>query len=224
MQRFSHVILSTALLAMIVAGCGRRNVAEPAAEPTAGAKDAPASQPTLKSPTVTVDQEVMQVVLGDLLASTDSPLARRDSPPAEIRLAAQPAKYPRTVATILLRHDKKQWAALSPHELTAATEAAEALVRRHQRGDDFGPLKPIDPRIKIEPDPTTAPAATANADRAVFGRPVHVYPPGYSSDGSFAVVALSIPWSIHHADATYILARDEQGGWRIILRQFVYYC
>ena len=41
-------------------------------------------------------------------------------------------------------------------------------------------------------------------------------------DGNYAIVFLSIPWSMHHADGTYLLAR-EGTGWRVILRQFVYY-
>jgi hypothetical protein len=51
---------------------------------------------------------------------------------------------------------------------------------------------------------------------------VVAYPPGYTADGTFAAVSLILPWSIHHADATYLLARDGD-RWRVVLRQFVYY-
>ena len=55
-----------------------------------------------------------------------------------------------------------------------------------------------------------------------FDRPLHAWPPGYSADGQYAIVFLSIPWSMHHADGTYLLARDGE-VWRVVLRQFVYY-
>ena len=58
--------------------------------------------------------------------------------------------------------------------------------------------------------------------RSRFDRPVLAYAPGFTADGRFAAVSLILPWSIHHADATYLLARDGD-GWRIVLRQFVYF-
>ena len=55
-------------------------------------------------------------------------------------------------------------------------------------------------------------------------RPIQAWSPGYTSDRKFAVVQLSVPWSMHHADATYLLRWDEPSGkWSIVLRQFVYY-
>ena len=43
-----------------------------------------------------------------------------------------------------------------------------------------------------------------------------------SRDGQLAIVRLVIPWSIHHAEATYLLTR-RRGRWFVSLRQFVYY-
>ena len=45
---------------------------------------------------------------------------------------------------------------------------------------------------------------------------------GFTPDGRFAVVLMGLPWSIHHADGAYLLKR-EGNGWKIVLKQFVYY-
>jgi hypothetical protein len=113
-----------------------------------------------------------------------------------------------------MRHDEKQWAKLSEAQLIAAQEAAADLVARWRAKEIDPPFAPSDPRIGLT-TPSTQPARLDD-------RPVLAWRPGFTVDRQFAVVALSIPWSIHHTDATYLLAR-ENGRWKIILRQFVYY-
>src|SRR5699024_9895044 len=96
------------------------------------------------------------------------------------------------------------------------TEAAEDIVRRNYAAEGFKPFQPRDPRVRLDDG---APALGRNIR---FDRPVRAWPPGYSANVEFAIVFLSIPSSMHHADATYLLARDGD-GWRVVLRQFVYY-
>jgi len=55
-----------------------------------------------------------------------------------------------------------------------------------------------------------------------FDRTTRAWRPGYSKDGQLAIVMFSIPWSIHHADATYVLVRQD-GAWKVRVRQFVIY-
>ena len=162
------------------------------------------------------DHAVIEVALADLLALPDSPLASRKVPPAEIKFAPRATTYPVKATRILMRRDKEKWAALSKEQLDAASEAAEEIVRRNYAADGFKPFQPRDPRVRLDDG---APAAGRNLR---FDRPVSAWPPGYSANGNYAIVFLSIPWSMHHADATYLLARDGD-GWRIVLRQFVYY-
>ena len=57
---------------------------------------------------------------------------------------------------------------------------------------------------------------------SIYERPIRAWPPGYTRGGRYAIVFLSIPWSMHHADGTYLLERDGN-GWKVLLRQFVYY-
>ncbi len=165
------------------------------------------------------DRDVLDVVWNDLLTERKSPLSASDTPPAEILLFAKPSSYPRKAEEVLMRHDQKLWDALTPAQLAAATDGAAALVRRHERGDALPASPPRDARVKIH---TNLAATRPNPLDLTTPRPALAYPPGYASDGKVAVVSLILPWSMHHADATYILARDGH-GWKIILRQFVYY-
>jgi hypothetical protein len=168
------------------------------------------------SPAFDRDQITIEAALGDLLTLTDSPLDVRGQPPAEIKFAPRASTYPVKVSQILMRRDKAKWDALSKEQLDAGTEAAEDIARRNYAADGFKPFQPRDPRIKLDDG---APEPGRNLR---FDRPVHAYPPGYSADRNYAIVFLSIPWSMQHADGTYLLARDG-AGWRVILRQFVYY-
>ena len=51
-----------------------------------------------------------------------------------------------------------------------------------------------------------------------------VFLPGYSKDGRYAVVRLGFPWSgrMHSGEAMYILERID-GGWKVLLREFICY-
>jgi hypothetical protein len=188
--------------------------AQPTKREAAAPLSAPATQPIAAQPNV--DQQVIEAALSDLLALADSPVAVRKGPPAELRFAASASTYPVKAKQVLTRHQKERWDALSTEQLNAATEAANDLVRRHEAKETFVPFTPSDARVKVEtqPRPTTI--------GSIRERPIHAWSPGYTRDGRYAIVFLSIPWSIHHADGTYLLERDGD-GWKILLRQFVYY-
>jgi hypothetical protein len=194
---------------MAVTGCAQSSPHE-----TTATSRPPATQPVAAEPNF--DQQVIEAALSDLLALNDSPVAVRNAPPAELRFAANASSYPVKAQQVLMRHQKERWEALSTEQVNAATEAANDLVRRHEAKKTFAPFTPSDPRVKVEtqPRPTTI--------GSIYQRPIHAWSPGYTRDGRYAVVFLSIPWSIHHADGTYLLERDGD-GWKVLLRQFVYY-
>jgi hypothetical protein len=213
----------------------------------AAEKRAEQSAPPQNSPR-NIDDEVIDVVLNDLLTKGDTPLAvgKEKSAPKAILFSPEPAPFPRKVETILLQHDKKQWEKLSEPQRVAAQEAATDLVSRIKARDDASdgptaprsatapatrpldfdglsrvaisrPFAPSDPRVKLF-DPTTTTTKPSRFDN----RPVYAWRPGFTADQKYAVVSLSIPWSMHHADATYLL--EKKGDtWVIVLRQFVYY-
>lgn len=177
---------------------------------------------TVEKPVDVLDAEVVAVVLDDLLtfAGDDSPVAVRGSPPNKILFAAKPARYPETVDQVLYQHKKKLWLTLTAGQTTAAREAAENLVKRLQNRDDSAEFKTKDKRIRIHVE--REPQSQEESDRSMFERPIQAWPPGYSTDRRFAIVRLVIPWSIHHAEGTYLLS-EENGKWTVLLRQFVYY-
>jgi hypothetical protein len=168
------------------------------------------------------DAAVLDVVLADLLTRpNDSVISTGDPEQPGFFFTAETPSWPTKADRILTRHDKEAWAALTADQLRAAQEGAADVVRRYEAHDGVKAFQPADPRV--------APWRGIADEEAPVRRhefpkqPVRAYPPGYSHDGQFAVVALSVPWSIHHADATYLLGRQGDGRWVILLRQFVYY-
>jgi hypothetical protein len=187
----------------------------------------PATAPaTTQNARADLDREVLDAVFVDLLTLQDdkSPVAMRGKPPESIRVAEEPATWKITVEQVLQQHDKKLWQALSPAEMDAAREAAKDLVRRHDEHDVSGPIISRDPRVQ-RVSATTKPAAPSTQPLAeVYNRPIRAWSPGYTADRGFAVVQLSIPWSMHHADGTYLLKWDEKAHrWVVVLRQFIFY-
>jgi hypothetical protein len=187
---------------------------------------APAPATTQKS-VAELDREVLETVFADLLTlkGKESPVAVRGEPPQSLRFADEAAPWPITVEQVLQQHDKKLWAALSPAEMEAAREAAKGLVLRYSTHDAFAPFTSRDPRVQ-RVAATTQPATRTTTQPLAesYNRPIHAWSPGYTADRRFAVVQLSIPWSMHHAAGTYLLRWDEAGAkWVVVLRQFIYY-
>ena len=162
-----------------------------------------------------LDFSVLNLVLQDLLtySGDDSPVLIKDSPPNEVIFAPNAAIWPQTVDDVLYRQEEKPWASLSAAHQILVQEAASNLVMRVNSTNAFTNFEPVDNRIRLFSDQTPP---------DVFSRPIRAWSPGYSNEKSIVVVRLSIPWSIHHVDGTYILARSG-AGWTILLRQFVYY-
>jgi hypothetical protein len=59
---------------------------------------------------------------------------------------------------------------------------------------------------------------------AASERASSVFLPGYSKDGRYAVVKLHFPWRgrMHSGEVTYIIKRTDR-GWKVLLRDFIYY-
>jgi hypothetical protein len=123
---------------------------------------------------------------------------------------------------VLQHHDEAAWAKLSPQQLVLAQQAADHLVQRLRREDSFQPFVPRDARVKVYHDPPPTTDAIESLGRRMKDRPVYAYAPGFSEDRRFAVVKLGLPWSMHSADGLYMLA-NENGAWKVVFRQFIYY-
>jgi hypothetical protein len=174
--------------------------------------------PTTMPPPKEVDVEVFHAVFADLLSLNDkeSPVAIQARAPSTLSFSIELPRWKTTTEQILQPYRKQHWDALNDQQLQAAREAAEAVLQRRSSRYHYHSILLIDPRVIVwetRPRPTKPSA---------FQRPIHAQPPGYSQDQRYAIVHLTIPWSIHHADGTYLLERSPN-GWKVVLRQFIYY-
>jgi hypothetical protein len=201
--------LAAALL--LAASCSRAGSQAPAPAP-AQAVSAPSFSAS--------DQEVLEFALADLASYSgeDSPVVVRRTVTTPLEVAPDSADWPLTIDEVLHRHDASYWTAFPPADEAALAQAAADLVSRTKSRGGFSGFRSRESRVKV---------ADANAgpkERYEFPetRSIRVWPPGFSSDRRLAVVRMSIPWSIHHAEATYVLGK-RQGNWALQVRQFVYY-
>jgi hypothetical protein len=170
-------------------------------------------------PAVT-DEDVLDAALADLATyvGEDSPVAFRGVVAAPLLVARDAADWPVTEAALLDRHEFKAWQAFPRSEEAALAQAAQNLVSRTTRHAGFGVFRSDNPRIQIFA-PESAPKPKYSF---LAARPIRMWPPGYSADNRIAIVRMSIPWSIHHADGTFVLA-NRQGAWSVLVREFIYY-
>jgi hypothetical protein len=160
------------------------------------------------------DRDVLATVLEDLATyrGKHSPIDGIFSP-NPLTLHPVPARYPRTVESVLDRYNPARWKALSAENTSALREAAENLVRRiSANGEVFAAGSKHVPLY-----------SGSDAEAESFRKsPIKAWWPGYSEDGHLAIVALAIPWSIHGCSATYVLTRGDK-GWTVRVRDFACY-
>ena len=213
MQR-NTLSITTLIWAMVtLAGCGTSAMSA-AAEPKAATQEAIAG-----------DAAVLQVVFDDMLSkdNSESPAewTRDQSKPVYVSKNAPERRM--DARQVLSLSDKKKLKTLTNAQLGAAAEAADDLVARASKGDRLPELRSTSGRVKIYED---AGAATQPTRENFFQgeRASRVFLPGYSKDGRYAVVRLGFPWSgrMHSGEATYLLERTD-GGWKVLLRDFIYY-
>lgn len=168
------------------------------------------------------DAAVLQVVFDDLLSTDneESPFKSHSVSSEPVYVSRHAPRWPPRTGDILHPIDKKKWDALTAAQLEAATQAADDLVQRFGMQASLPEFRSASGRLKVYED---AGATTQRTRENPFpDRGSDVYVPGYSKDGRYAVVRLGFPWSIHSGDATYIVERTEH-GWKVLLRDFVYY-
>jgi len=161
------------------------------------------------------DQEVLDHVLRDLIADTTSrsPVARRGVPPKELLVSSTSANWPITIEQVLQQVTAEAWAALPAEARPELHAAAADLVANSTPG--FVGFECTDRRIM----PFRAGDAGDTSGRTSSDRPIHAWPPGFSAEGTLAVVRLSIPRGRHSVTATYVLSRRSQ-RWAILVREY----
>jgi hypothetical protein len=166
------------------------------------------------------DGEIVAAALRDLLAYSgdDSPVAIHGSAPVELLVDPRPCRWALQEWDIF--HDRHDdiFASLTEGERIGAHEAVGEICRRIGASGEPFFLEAPDARIRLV-DPE---GLDTRSGRRLppFERPISAWHPGRA--GRFAVVCLHVPWSIHGALGNFLLV-EEQGSWRVRLRQFVYY-
>ncbi len=210
LARLSQRVLPCALLAC--------SAPAPAPDPE------PAPAVTLQTPRASTtvaarDQAVLDRVLRDLL-STDSghtPVSVRGRPPDLLPVASYSKALEMSPLDLvhLREYEPAAWSRCPEASLADVEAAAADLVERARTGFT-GFSSDVEGVCMVEPTEERRPLASLSE------RPVHARLPGYSPDETLAVVQLWLPWSIHVADATYVL-RAGPDGWDVLVRQFVYH-
>ena len=169
----------------------------------------------LTNQTANPDQSTLNIALEDLLtyAGADSPVLDAGGPPKALLFDPAPAIWPRTVDAVLYQKAGVKWAEVQRENEKNIAEAASNLVARIPTPTSGEPYIPANPQIQLFSEAT---------QHNTWVRPIRAYRPGYSLDGSTAIILMVIPWGNHHADGTYILVRAEE-SWRVALRQFRIY-
>lgn len=159
------------------------------------------------------DAEVLNAVFADLLENSSDDFDARQQI-LFIPIADERALTSESILSPTGEFER-WWEQLTTDQRKWTKEAVAKLVSRIGGSDPFKDYIPRDPRVKLFPE----------GEKPGLGTriPFQAWPPGYSEDGTIAVVVLSFGWgSFHGASSTHVLLRCNQ-GWKVLIRDFTYY-
>jgi hypothetical protein len=178
--------------------------------------------PTSASAAQSRDYAVLESALTDLLTykGRDSPLPYQRSLRFDRRAVRTQIADSALLDDVYSRDTKPPDRALRP----AVVEATQDMVRRTNSPDSFADYTPGHRGITLYRTRTVHARDREGvaAYQELSRRPVRAWLPGYSREGQTAVIRLVVPWSIHHAEGTFLLTETD-GRWKVIWRCFVYY-
>lgn len=160
--------------------------------------------------------QVLDAVLRDLITynRVDKPLSLSHAP-REVFFNVH--TVPKGATDILnpLRH-QKVWARMSRQEQAAAEEAAGQIKDRPASRRAFSNYQPGDRRIHA----VFGPAKPRNSAPYFAMFPVQAAVPGYSRDGTIAVVRLNFPEIFHPSQGAYVLQKKDN-QWKVLYCAFI---
>ncbi|MDB5387613.1 MAG: hypothetical protein JWM11_3259 [Planctomycetaceae bacterium] len=170
------------------------------------------------------DLNVLNVVLSDLLSKDRKKMVflRKNDKTGEDELdfSSHPDSQRVTVKDLLGSSvspapDAESWAKLSKLQITAALEGMGSLVCRCKANTDFDSLTALNSKVRMRK------GEEVDSNDVAFHL-VTAHRPGYSESKNIAVVNVSYFWSLHPAEAIYVLEKNEE-KWTIIFCQHIYY-
>ena len=215
-------LLSIGFLVMSL-GCTASRAAElPAAKADDGSA-APEEQANGAAMLSRLDAAVLGVALADLAgyASTDARDLANGEDGTVVWFSPETVQTQKTTENLLYQQDKASWQRLTAAQQGEVQEAASNLRERIGTIKAFEQFESLDKRVRVGKDAGQDPEKKKSIlDRS--RRPIRAWTPGYTKNRQFAMIRLVIPWSMHHAEGTYLLEQQD-GKWSVCLRQFVYY-
>lgn len=101
----------------------------------------------------------------------------------------------------------------------APRSALASYLQRNRQSHPIGALSAADQSLRVEKRDQLSDEVLLG--KAPFRTYVHLQMPGYSSDGAWAFVTFDFLWSIHGAEAMYVLKR-EGGSWVVVSTEYRY--
>lgn len=161
------------------------------------------------------DEQVLSIVIGDLLDHKDSPV---EAPMNRSELMYLDTAFfdSSSVGKGIISGDRKgpEWSSIGDLDINELESAADTIGRRAKDVSKHT-IATNDQRILTD-------RRKLDKEWKDYERPVEIYPPGYNASGNICVVFVNVPWSIHSADATYILQKVGS-AWVLRYRKFNVY-
>ncbi len=162
---------------------------------------------------VVTDELILSIVIADLLSydGDDSFVEPPMDRPEKMFFDPSFSIFSPSDDTVLRKYTPEYWSAIQDIDHSVLIEATNNLRSRTKSAGTHR-IELTDSRILIDDSST---------DRSrVYDRPLRICLPGYSNTKNVCVVFVIVPWSMHHAEGTYILQKVN-GRWILRLRQFV---
>ena len=179
------------------------------------------AEPSDESAHTDVDLRVIDTVLHDMVTVNSEEIGfvigLMGKPPRRIRFAKNniPDFSPGTLNLLKAEHKT------SPLKHSRIDEAMKNAQSREKTGEVFSEYRPSTEFIHTlerwemwHPLANAAPRFEQNA--------VQAWPPGYSNDGTYAIVSLSLTRGHHGSTGLYVLHRND-GEWEVVYRKFESY-
>lgn len=196
------------LFVLLGAGCARKEPGEPPLPTPLPVLAPPAGAP---APEADRDSAVVETAFRDLLSyeGEDSPVR---GPTRDVLFDPRPGRWLPQDGDILHDRDGDPLEGVSETEKSGAREAILNLQARPRSDGDEFTIRASDPRLYLR-----YPEDLDSSERLIAA-----HHPGFSSDGRVGIVCFHIPLGMHSGFGIFLLVRED-GGWRVRVRQFVYY-
>lgn len=173
-------------------------------------------------PSAAIDNAILEVVLTDLRTEEIpgmTPFSLSRETPRDIYFSLKPMDTVLQPAKPLEASDV--WSKMTESQRQWTQEGIRHLEERSALGDSFREFRATSDAIHVVDGPTGIAAAAKDVPHeALF--PVRAWAPGYSHDGSCAVLHLFFDEILHPSYATYVLVQTD-GTWKVVFRGFITY-